>query len=391
MEQNKKKSAWKGTLEIAVFVLIGVACGLFGVQLIDFSFLHDQPAHMQFFGYVLFFALIWIAYLLEIVLHEMGHMVCGLLSGYRFSSFRIGRTVLLKQNGKWTVKRFFLAGTGGQCLMVPPQSKDGNYPVVLYNLGGALANLVFGLAFLALTLLTVDVSVWLTVFCGANVFFGILYAALNGIPMRLSTVPNDGANVIALKKDPTAARAFCFHLQVNAKGYEGVRLKDMPAEWFDFPAKSQLKNAMFAESAVFACNRLMDEHRFAEAEEKMKSLLNADTHVAGIHKKLLTCDLIYCELIGACRNEVLVKYLTTEQFHFMRNMKDFPSVIRTEYAYALLLEQDTFKANAKKTAFEKISQSYPSLGDVLSERTLMEYAKTLAKERKAETNPETVE
>ena len=381
MERKKKRSSTRATLEIFILALIGAVCGFFAVQYLDLSFLSELPPRIRFLGYVLFFALIWLAYMLEIILHEMGHLVCGLLSGYRFSSFRIGRRVLLSQDGKWTWKRFSLAGTGGQCLMVPPAPKKERYPVVLYNLGGTVFNLLFGLLFLALTFLTLDVSFWLTVFFGANAFFGILYALLNGIPLRLSMVPNDGANVVALKKDPLAAKAFCIQLQISALGYEGKRIKDMPAEWFDDPDTEMLKNRMLADRAVLICNRLMDEHRFAEAEEKMKALLASDANVIGIHRKLLICDLVYCELIGACRDEVLVDYLTPEQFSFMKSMKEFPTVIRTEYAYALLREREAARVRHLRECFERVARSYPSQGDIQSERELIEYADALAKER----------
>ena len=381
MEQ-KKKSSWKGKIELLVLALVGGTLGFFAVRIVDLSSFSTMPSRIKFFAYILFFALIWLGYLIQVVLHELGHLVGGLLSGYRFSSFRIGRTVLMKKGGKWKIKRFFLAGTGGQCLMIPPESKNGRYPVVLGTLGGALFNLFFGLLFLLLTWLTLGVSIWLTVFLGANAFFGLFFALLNGIPLRLSMVPNDGATVISLKRNPLAAKEFCLHLKINEMSYEGVRIKDMPAEWFSFYGEKQWKNEMLAESAVFSCNRLMDEFRFDEAEENMKALLAANTAVAGIHRKLLACDLVYCELIGACRNEVLVDYLSAEQFRFMKAMKDFPAIIRTDYAYAVLAEADDRKAKMLKATFEKVAKSYPSEGDILSERALIEYVDALAKKRK---------
>ena len=58
---------------------------------------------------------------LQIILHEGGHLVCGLLTGYRFVSFRIFNQTLIRQDGRMRIKRFNIAGTGGQCLLVPPE------------------------------------------------------------------------------------------------------------------------------------------------------------------------------------------------------------------------------------------------------------------------------
>ena len=60
-----------------------------------------------------------VAFVLQIVLHEGGHLLFGLLSGYRFVSFRIFNWTLIRQEGKFRLKRFGIAGTGGQCLMFP--------------------------------------------------------------------------------------------------------------------------------------------------------------------------------------------------------------------------------------------------------------------------------
>ena len=74
----------------------------------------------------------------SIVMHELGHLIGGLLTGYRLVSFRIFSFMLVKIDGKWQHRRSSVPGTGGQCLMAPPRIKNGDYPLALYNLGGIL-------------------------------------------------------------------------------------------------------------------------------------------------------------------------------------------------------------------------------------------------------------
>ena len=76
-----------------------------------------------------------LSFWLQAILHEGGHLVCGLLSGYRFLSFRVGSFTLLRQNGRLVLRRFYLPGTGGQCLLEPPDGDE--VPFRLYNLWGA--------------------------------------------------------------------------------------------------------------------------------------------------------------------------------------------------------------------------------------------------------------
>ena len=55
----------------------------------------------------------------------------------------------------------------------------------------------------------------------------------------------------------------------------------------------------------------------------------------------------------------------------MRSMQNFPSVIRTEYAYAKLYQHDSGKATKLKDDFARISKTYPNEGDLACERELM--------------------
>ena len=41
---------------------------------------------------------------LQLIIHELGHLIFGLLSGYKFSSFRIFNFMLIKEDGKFKIK-----------------------------------------------------------------------------------------------------------------------------------------------------------------------------------------------------------------------------------------------------------------------------------------------
>ena len=67
---------------------------------------------------------------LLVTIHEGGHLVCGLLSGYRFVSFRLFNLTVIRSEGRLRVKHFAVAGTGGQCLLSPPDLPLKDIPVV---------------------------------------------------------------------------------------------------------------------------------------------------------------------------------------------------------------------------------------------------------------------
>ncbi len=75
----------------------------------------------------------------------LNHLIFGLLTGYRFSSFRIFNLMLVKESGRLRIRRLSIAGTGGQCLMCLPDLVNGTMPFILYNFGGAIMNILAAL------------------------------------------------------------------------------------------------------------------------------------------------------------------------------------------------------------------------------------------------------
>ncbi len=321
--------------------------------------------------YIYLIALLFIALILHTTIHESGHLVFGLISGYKFSSFRIMSFVWVRINGKIRFKRYKIAGTGGQCLMIPPEINDGDFPVMLYNYGGVIFNLVFSAAAFVIDY-CIDGQA--TLFGIIFVAYGVFIALANGIPITTNLVSNDGSNALKLSKSRHARKSLWFDLMINAKQVEGMRLKDMPAEWFYMPSDEELKNGMIASRGVAYCSLLVDLHRFEEAEVEITRLLALDSGIAGIHKKLLICDLIYLRLILDMRFEMISELFTKDQERFMNSMKRSISILRVRYTYALLGERNSENGEKYKKQFEKIAKIYPFAGDLECERELMSIA-----------------
>ena len=203
---------------------------------------------------------------------------------------------------------------------------------------------------------------------------GFVLAIMNGVPMRMGTLNNDGYNTLELVRNKSALRAFWVQLKVSEMEAEGIRLKDMPDAWFSIPSDEQMENGMIAATGVFVCNRLMDAQRFEEADKLMNHFLEINSGIVGLHRNLMICDRMYVEIITNNCREAVDAMFSKEQKKFMKLMKDYPSVMRTEYAYALLCEKDKIKADNVKNRFEKYSKIYPYSGDMQSERELMKIA-----------------
>lgn len=372
---EKKTTPNNSPLAFVLQVLYGAAMGLCGLHGILSA---DGASLGQYLLCVCWLVAAAVAALYgQIILHEGGHMVFGLLTGYRFVSFRIGSWMVQKENGRLRLHRYTLAGTGGQCLMAPPPIVDGKMPYKLYNAGGALFDLF-----------TVLPAAGLAVLCGswmARTFWemfcvmGLGTALTNGIPLRVQGVANDGANACDLGKDPAALQAFWNQLSVNARQAEGVPLREMPEAWFSLPAEG-LDNLMVAAQAVLHANRLMDEGCFAETAQAIDALEAQSTALLPLHHGLLLCDRLTCALLtGEDAASLLGRWNSSGMKGFRKQMRKMPIVLRTEYFVALLAEQNPADARKIRTAFETCAKNYPYAAEAANECVLLQKADALCK------------
>ncbi len=357
------------------YMLIGALCGLLIMGYAERG--GGTAAAGRIVQVILLFLCMYAAVLLQLVIHEAGHLVFGLATGYRFSSFRILDLMWMKEDGAIRFRKLSIAGTGGQCIMNPPDLEDGKMPVMLYNFGGAIMNVISSLVFAGIALLCPTWSFgWIVLlFLVVN---GLADALMNGLPIGAGAVNNDGTNALYLSREPEAMRAFWIQLKVNEMISGGVRLKDMPGEWFEMPPDEAMKNGIIAGVGVLACNRLMDEKRFEEAEKQIARILSQENAVAGLHRVLLACDRMFLKLIGPAGPDVPDGKPNKEQQQIMKAMKQYPSVLRTEYARALLKEKDPAKAEKLLKQFERTARTYPYPCEILAERELIQLAAAAA-------------
>ena len=208
--------------------------------------------------------LICVACFLQLIIHEGGHLVAGLLTGYRFVSFRVLNWLLIRKGGRLQWRNFVLAGTGGQCLLAPPDKPLEQIDTRWYNAGGVLANVIT--AVLAIVLMyTVDMPLWMHALMFLMAFIGVSFALLNGIPMKVGGVANDGLNLFQMEKDRPAKLSFCNILDVNARCQEGEPYAEMPEHLFALPDPFDWENSMHVAAVLLSVTKMMAFHQWEDA------------------------------------------------------------------------------------------------------------------------------
>ena len=317
-----KKRAGKisGIIIGIIYMFAFAAIGAYSASFAE-SYLGEEETVAKSMIIVLIYVIMaYIGAMIHIAVHEAGHLIFGKLTGYEFKSYRIFNLMWQKdKDGKVRFYKYSLAGTGGQCMMGPPEMKDDNIqdmPFVLYNLGGIIMNLVVSLIFFGFFLLQKETN-YFKGFCVVMVIIGISYVLANGIPLPAST--NDGSNTLSIARSKKARKAFWVQMKGVILLTEGTRIKNFPKEWFSMPDEKGLQNTMEAVMAVYVCDRLMDEHRFNEAKKTIDQLLDANTAINEIHRKLLKTNALYCELL---RLKEEIKNKNEENKAAEENLKD---------------------------------------------------------------------
>lgn len=370
MKKSKKSKLYNQILGI-LFLLYAAGFGFFLSMTLFSGFFNLIEVAVGVAGIIA-------SYYLSIIIHEGGHLVFGLIAGYGFSSFRIASVMWVKQDGRIRLRRFKLAGSGGQCLMTPPQGSETKGQTVLYNMGGVIANVILSVAFALLYYLSLNTVLLALIFLlGAAVSFFV--AITNGIPFNAGVIVNDGMNAIQLLKDPDAKDAFRKQLLMNAAQNRGMLTVDMPDEWFTLSEGADMQNTHCASIAVFSAGRSLDRLDTLTAERDIEILLNSDYNISGLHRNLLTCDLIFCRLINSDAPDIS-GLLTPELDKFMRSMKQYPSILRTRYAIALLVTGDNKTAEKIAAEFDKVAKKHPYPCNIEVERGLI--GKALRKNQK---------
>ena len=362
MSDNKSvKKEIKKIFSASLPLIIGSVCGLFVA-----NYVYSYSGTM--FDLAVLIIGVYAALLMQIIIHEAGHLVFGLISGYGFSSFRIFSFTVMKANGKLKIRRMKVPGTAGQCIMIPPDFTDGKIPVLLYNFGGSLMNLIFAVIFIVLYFALSGMPSLLMLVFGA---VGFMSAFLNGFPLRMGMVNNDGVNALEVVRDAEAMHSFWVQLKVVEQTAKGVRIKDMPCEWFVLPDDDSMKKSMTTVKSVLVCNRLMDSMEFERAGETIRHLLGIESGMVELHRRALISELIFIDIISGKSKNDIDGLLDNKQKNFMKKMKNNPSVMRTEYFYALICEKNNKKAESIKKRFNKVCKIYPYGSETELERELM--------------------
>ena len=202
---------------------------------------------------------------------------------------------------------------------------------------------------------------------------GFFLALMNGIPLKMSGITNDAYNLILMHRDLNTRKYLALQLAVNAEVQKGVRLKDMPDEWFPNDEVTDYRNIMQVAVKLLYISRYVDRKEFETAHVLFSEIERHKEEIVGLYVKEIECELLFLELIGKRRKEEVERLYTDKIKRYIQRYKIMmSSKQRLLCALALYWENQPERA---KEIYEKVARKrdkYLLQGEVNSDLDIME-------------------
>lgn len=366
MNKVKRKKTVGKIIFFIIAIFIGFYLGILAAKsgndnIISNTFLGN------IFNIVLMLIMIMLGFLFHIIVHEGGHLIFGLLTGYTFVSFRIGSFIIVKENEKFKLKRYNIPGTGGQCLMMPPDLKEGKFHFVIYNFGGAIMNLIVSIIGILILVYIDGIGYPFNEILMLSGFAGIILALTNAIPLKIGGIANDGHNAMSMLKDEEAKRGFYIQLRVNGLQHQGVRIKDLPLEMFKLKEGADITSPLNTSIRLMEYSWHLDNMDLESAKLTIDSFIPYINKLIPIYKHEINCERIFLELLGDCNKEFIDNLYNKELKKYIKQAKFMINKKRLLIAYEGFYNEDKLKALKLYEEFKKIAAKSPNKSDADSE------------------------
>lgn len=160
---------------------------------------------------VVAFLLYFLSSAIHLLVHESGHFIGGIVSGYKLLCLQLGpMNIVVGTNNKPSI--LWKGSLSGQCVMLPKHIDNVRFKA--YNMGGILANAILMLFSFALLLMD---SFWTSLLFVELICVGIQKLIVNAVPHKTNSVPNDGYIVKLLKKDKAIQKDYATYLRLYGK------------------------------------------------------------------------------------------------------------------------------------------------------------------------------
>lgn len=258
--------------------------------------------------------------------------------------------------------------------MMPPEILDGNFPFVVYNLGGALLNFLIALITIYMGMKIQDETLLKAILVLSGLG-GIFAGVTNAIPLKVGGIANDGHNILSMLKDEETRRAFHTQLWVNGLLSQGERIKDMDIETFYLKEDADLSSPLNTAMVLMKHNYHIDKLDLEGAKEALDLLVPYIDKVVSLYKFEINIERMFLELIGENKKEFIDDLYDENIKKYIKAAKYMVGKKRFMMAYEGFYNGDKEKAMEYYEELKDLYKHYPIKGEGEMELMLGNYIK----------------
>lgn len=207
------------------------------------------------------------------------------------------------------------------------------------------------------------------VFCLTDIFLILL----NGVPMKLGGIGNDGYNMLYLRNNPLSKRALVSSLRSNAFIQNGVRPKDMPDELFDRSTDIDYKNPLEVSIPLMHASRLVDMMEWERAYDEFAEIYSHKAGIIPLYVNETACELAFCAMVTG-RYERATALLDAQLRKYIKQYSNvMSSKLRLMCGVALYIDHDRDKAIGLYDTLKALQDKYLFQGEVKSDLAIMQW------------------
>lgn len=298
---------------------------------------------------------ITLGFIIQIILHEVGHLIGGLLTGWKFLYLHLYSFVLKRENRR--IKKMIVSERGYKCIMYP---KSIDTDATLYTMGGYIVNLLLAImGVIMLITARIDLVIWL--YTWSFTAFGIGLFVMNGTS-SIKRVCNDKACLDMLKSDSYTKLCHNAQLVIAKHLMKGLTYRQIGEEGILQCPEVSL-NDIQAYQAVLEYYYYMDMHNYMKMGQALNKIRDKD-NISKEVSDIVEMEQVYVRLILALKlhtREVCDKK-SCKSCNIIINLKDIDNIIKKHErhgdvhslrikalykSYICLVEGDKVKASDK--------------------------------------------
>ena len=230
-----------------------------------------------------------VTFLFQLFLHELGHLLFGWLTGWKFIYLQIGH-ILFYKSGRHCRKKM-VSCKGLQCILQPGTMENGS---AAYTLGGLILNFIASVIGLILSIKEYSSKPFLFLFFICFTLSGISLLAANGIP-AVRDICNDMACLRLIKH--SKATGLCHNIQLIIAGelMQGRTYAGMCKDLF-YQGKNIEINDITAYSVILNYYYHIDRDEFKAAHNELAKIKCFD-NISNNIIKIYNLECYYLHMI----------------------------------------------------------------------------------------------